>query len=262
MDFGKNESEQKPVKIDTWNPEQQALWKSLAAKLQSGIDSNVPKYPGKMYVPETSEESTYLSRANSIASELAAAKANLGKSAYEINSNTTEQYYKDVIEAPTIKKWQEIVEPQIRESFSGPGYWGSARANAQLDSSEDLATNLATARANLYYQDELSRREAAEKAAQREAQYGATYANEENAILGTAGQYSRMIDQEKVAADMQRWLSGETIKGVTPTQYNPFLQLVFQSLGLSQFAIGTEGNSSGFNFGFKSPFSFNIGGSK
>jgi hypothetical protein len=55
-----------------------------------------------------------------------------------------------------------------------------------------------------------------------------------------------MIDQEKNLADIQRWLSGETVDGVTPTQYNPFLQLVFQALGLSAFDIGTKSKSTSF----------------
>jgi hypothetical protein len=60
-----------------------------------------------------------------------------------------------------------------------------------------------------------------------------------------------MIDQERVAADMQRWLMGEEVDGVKPTQYNPFLQLIFQALGLQQYALGSKSSSTSGSFGLK-----------
>ena len=69
----------------------------------------------------------------------------------------------------------------------------------------------------------------------------------EAGILGTAGGYSRMIDQEKVTADLQRWLMGEEVEGVAPTMYNPFLQLAYQLLGLEPYALGTKASSNAWN---------------
>jgi hypothetical protein len=67
---------------------------------------------------------------------------------------------------------------------------------------------------------------------------------EEANIMGSAGQYARMIDQEQVQGDLQRWLMGEEMGGVDPTQYSPYLTLAFEALGLSPYSYGTYGKSS------------------
>jgi hypothetical protein len=68
-------------------------------------------------------------------------------------------------------------------------------------------------------------------------------------MAANAAEYSRSIEQEKVFADVQRWLMGETVNGVTPTQYNPFMQSVFQALGLQPIAIGTSTSGHTYSFG-------------
>jgi hypothetical protein len=196
------------------------------------------------------EEEAYLTRVPTLAEQVAAARARLGQPAYEITPETTEQYYQQAVRAPALREWQETVEPTIREAYAGPGYWGSARAQAQAKGAEDLATELGRQRATLYYQDELARRQAAEAAAQREATYGAPYAATEAELMGTAGQYARMIEEQKALSDLQRWLMGETVEGVTPYQYSPFLQLAFQYLGLSPYVYGQEATSKSFGAQF------------
>jgi hypothetical protein len=251
ISFGGSKSKSSPSRVDMWSPQQSKMWKELSKYLQSAFGKDVPAYPRQMYVPRTGEESAYLKRAPQLADEIAAMRARLGDVAYEINPETTEQYYQKSVKAPAMQEWEEIVEPGIREQFAGPGYWGSARAQAQQQGSEHLATELGSKRAELYYADEMARRQAETDAANREAQYGSAYAESEAGVLGTAGQYSRMIDQERVAADMQRWLMGEEVDGVKPTQYNPFLQLIFQALGLQQYALGSKSSSTSGSFGLK-----------
>jgi len=148
-----------------------------------------------------------------------------------------------------MREWREVAEPAIREAFAGPGYWGSARAEATRKAAEDLATTLAARRAELMYGEELARRQALESAAAREAQYGVPYAAAEAELLGTAGQYARMIEEQRALADLQRWLMGETVEGVTPYQYSPFLQLALQYLGLTPYVYGQESKSFGARLG-------------
>lgn len=228
----------------------------------------VPRYPGQLFAPPTGEEQSYLSRISNYPEELARMRMamlgerdRLAKSAFDITPETTEQYYQDVIRRPMTQEWRDIVEPQIRESFAGPGYWGSARAQQQVESAEDLSTALGSERAKLYYADEQARREALEAAAAREAGYAPIMAQLDyaGAVTGeqfaeeaarSRAEYSRQIEQERIAGELQRWLMGETVGGVTPTQYNPYLQLAFQALGLSPFAVGTTTTSSGSQFGF------------
>ena len=249
ISFGSQKSKSSPARVSMWNPGQKATFAGLWPQIAEGVGTAAPSYPKPMYVPKTPEEEAYLSSIPSLAGEIGAARGRLGEPAYEITPETTEAYYQEAVRAPMMKEWQETVEPMIREAYAGPGYWGSARAEAQTKGAETLATTLGAKRAELSYADEMARRAALESAAGREATGALPYAAGEAQMLGSAGQYSRMIDQEEVQADMQRWLMGEEVEGVTPTQYNPFLQLAFQILGLDPYALGTKSSSSGWNFG-------------
>jgi len=241
-----------PVKVGMWSPEQTSISSPLAEAIRAGIVSGVPTYPKALSVPRTAEEEAYFSQVPGIAESIATARAKLGQPAYQVTPETTEQYYQNTIKAPMMKDWQEIVEPMTREAFAGPGYWGSARAQAQVKGATDLATELGSKRAELYYADEQARRAAAEAAAGREATGTLPYAQGEAEVLGSAGQYARQIEQEKVLADFSRWLSGETVEGITPTQYNPYIQLAMSFLGLEPYALGTKGTSSSWGFGIMS----------
>lgn len=244
---GGSKSKSRPVRVSMYSPEQEAVFGALGSQIQPV--QQIPSYPGAMSVPRTPEEEAYFGAVPQIASDIGTMRTNLGQPAFNINPATTEQYYQESIKAPMMKEWGEVVEPQIRESFVGPGYWGSARAEAQVKGAENLATTLGSKRAELYYIDELARRSAEEAAAGREATYGTTFAGAQTETLGTAGQYARQIEQEKVMGDLQRWLSGETVEGVTPAQYNPFLQLAFQFLGLDPYALGQKESSSSWSGG-------------
>ena len=248
ISFGGSSSSSSPVRVSNWNKQQKDLFAALSPMLMKGL-GKVPSYPRQMYVPETEAETRYLQRAPSIASELAEARSRLKDPAYQITPETTEQYYQDAVKAPAMREWEQTVKPTIKESFAGPGYWSSARAEAEQEGAESLATELGRQRAELYYADEMARRQALTDAATRDAQFSTDMAAQEAAQLGTAGQYERGIAQEKVLADLQRWLSGETVDGVKPAQYNPFMQLVFQALGLTPFSVGQSQQSTGVNFG-------------
>ena len=244
-----SKSTSKPVRVGMWNPGQEALWASMWPQLQPGVTGGVPAYPKQMYIPRTPEEEAYLQEVPRLATELGAERAKMGQPAYQITPETTEEFYRTGIRAPMMQEYREITEPGIREAYAGPGYWGSARAQAQALGAEHLATTLGQARAQLAYQDELARRQALTEAAGREATYGPAAIQEQAGMLGAAGEYARGIEQERVAADLQRWLMGETVEGVTPAQYSPFYQLVFQALGLTPYALGQKSEAKSFGGG-------------
>ena len=247
LGFGKSKAKSRPARVGMWNPGQEEAFETLWPKIQAGLAGPVPIYPKSMYVPKTAEEQAYLEAMPRLAGEISEARGRLGQPAFQITPETTEEYYQQAVKAPMMKEWQETVEPMIREAYAGPGYWGSARAGAQAKGAETLATTLGAKRAELSYADEQARRAALESAAGREATYAGPMAETEAGMLGTAGQYSRMIDQEKVMADFQRWLMGEEVEGVAPTMYNPFLQLAYQLLGLEPYALGTKASSNAWN---------------
>jgi len=245
---GSKETSQ-PVRVPMWAPGQEKLFETLWPILQKGISGAAPSYPGQMYVPRTAEEEAYLGYAagEGMEARQAALRQILsGEVPYEIGPEWAERYFEEGIRPVAMREWGEVTEPTIREAYAGPGYWGSARAGAQVKGAEHLAESLAASKAGLMYGEEQAARAAREAALGRQAQYGPGAAATEAGILGTAGQYSRMIDQEKVMADLQRWLMGEKVGGRYAPQYNPFMQLVFQMLGFSPYALGTEAEAKSF----------------
>jgi hypothetical protein len=262
VDFGKSESksESTPTKVDVWNPQQQELFNKLMGVV-GGMNAPVSSYPRQMYVDRTPEEQAYFNAINSVYGggnldqRVSAINSVLsGKPAYDINPEITEQFYQSAVKAPMMKEWSEVLLPQIKSSYAGPGYWGSARADAETEAATELSQNLASKRAELYYTDEQARRAALESAAGRQATLagsGTDITQPAISQIGTAGQYARGILQEKVQADLQRWLMGESVDGSFAQQYNPYVQLALAMMGLTPYAIGqqTSSDSDSWNFG-------------
>jgi hypothetical protein len=210
-----------------------------------------------MYVDKTAEDQTYFDYLNSTGTartnalnQIASGKLTAEQEA-SYSPEVTQNYYNESIRNPALREWSEITKPAISEQYAGPGYWGSARANAVTKGAGDLATNLAAERAKLAYDEQTSKRTAQEAALNRQTTAPSAYATEA-ATLSSASDKSRAIEQEKMLSEYQRWLSGETVNGVSNEAYNPYLQLIFQALGLSANTIATEGSSFGVGFGIGS----------
>lgn len=235
-----------PKKVRNWNKEQRVLFRAFAPKIMEGLDKGGTNYPKSMFVPELPEEQAYFSKSTELAQQLADYRTRIGQPAYEINPETTEQFYQKGMRDPTLREWRDTTLPTIEEQYSGPGYWGSARADAVSKSLEDVNADLAAQRATLYYGDEQARRTSLESAMARDAQFGAPAIAQEAEITGSAAQYARAIAQEEVMADMQRWLMGGEVDGQKADEYNPFMALALSALGLSPFSVAssTEGSSS------------------
>lgn len=258
----KQQATSSPVQLDLYSTEQEQLFKQLAGIVSGGLSGNIAAYPKSMYVTRQPEESQYFELANLVSGQSGARLEALrnvlsGNAAYDINPEITRQYFANSIEPLMAKQFYGKTLPGISESYAGPGYWSSARALAEANAKSDYAMNLGATEANLVYADELARRASLESAANRQASSALPSVEALMSDVGTAGQYARSIKEEQTLADYQRWLSGETVEGVTPVQNNPFLQLAFQFLGLQPFTYGTQsqstGSASGFKFGLELP---------
>lgn len=251
----------KPKKISNWSRVQKQLFRTMAPSIQQGLSEGGTNYPKSMYVKELPEEQAYFANAANWTQQLAEYRTRIGQPAFEINPETTEQFYQQGIRDPTLREWNQTTLPALKEQYAGPGYWGSARANAISTSLEDVQANLAAQRAGLIYSDEQARRDSLEAAMARDAQYGAPAIELEANITGSAAQYARAIAQEEVMADMQRWLMGGEVDGETAAEYNPFISLALSALGLSPFSVATatEGTSS---YGVASGILSSSGGGK
>lgn len=73
----------------------------------------------------------------------------------------TESYFQGAVRAPAMKSLREDVIPGVREAYSGPGYWSSARAEAESRATEDTVADLNQQRAVLDWQTQQANKQGA-----------------------------------------------------------------------------------------------------
>jgi len=252
-----SKSSYRPTRVNVWAPGQWSTFRRLVPLIQRGMSGPAPAYPGRMYVPTTEAEQQYLWYVQGMLPDIMARSRALTRSltqpAYEVNPQATEEFYQRGIRAPALYEFRNVTLPQVRESFVGPGFYGSARAEAEADAAERLALTLSQRRAELAYSDELARRKALTDLAQRAAGAGLGAEQLGYGQLAGAGELERTIEQERTFSQLQRWLMGEQVGGVIPWQYNPFMRLAFAVLGLNPYVVATEGRSTSgeFSIGIK-----------
>lgn len=239
-----------PTRLALWNAEQEKLATPLWGVAAEGLTKPVPSYPGQMYTPELPQETSFINLAGNQANAFGGYQEAInrvlsGQAVPNFSPADTEAYFKNAILPGMRQSYTDIAIPKTSEAYAGPGYWGSARAGALERLASDETTAEQTTLANLMYQNQLMNWQAGMAAANQMTALSPVMANMALGATGTAGEYARMIDERQKMADYQRWLSGETVDGVSPTQYNPFVQLAFQYLGLSPFTYGQTSTSSG-----------------
>jgi len=249
--FGGGKSESTPTRLDLWTPQQQALFSQLIGGAQRGMGTAAPSYAGKMYTPTTPQEQAYFDFMGGRGGAGAGYKEAMGnilagRPAYDINPAATEKYYQESIRNPALKEFRETTAPLLAESFSGPGYWSSGRADATQKAISDLTSRLMEQHGQLVYGDEQARRIALENAIGRVPGAGQTYTGE----LGSAGQLARQIGNEEIASNLQRYLMGESVGGTYNPAYNPQVQIAMNLLGMSPYAYGTKTTQTGPGLGY------------
>ena len=257
--FSPAESTSTMTRQSNWTPEQEALFKQLLGQTTAGIGKSAPAYPGVTSAPINKLESTYLEGAVGTPEEQAARSNALksiltGTPAFEINPETSTNYYNEAFYAPAMREYETSILPQVMESASGAGFHSQDTLNSMFKSGADLETNLAAKRAELVYGDEQARRTALENAMGRQATLAGSPTNIQtgyNTSIGTAGTYARQIENEKIQGDLARWLSGESVGGAEGSAaYNPNTQLALALLGLSPYSYGTNTESEGAGLGY------------
>lgn len=239
--------------LPVWNEEQQALFKQLA-----GLASTPqPVYSGDLYSPENPYERQYFDYVSQVPGNLDAIRQALMESfkpAYDINPQASKDYWEKTLLPEYQDTWENTTLPQFNESFSGPQWWSSNRANQLTDLVGNYGKFLSGEEAELLYKDELARREALENAMNRTVQGASTAGNlvtQGSNILSQAGQAQRTIDQEKIAGQLQKWLmGGQDPSGQTNAISNPNVSLAMSLLGFSPFAYQTTSTSTGGGLGY------------
>jgi hypothetical protein len=270
--LGQGGSKSSTKQLETMSPEQKALFNQLLGGATSEYGKATPSTPFQTYVEPTQYDTAYLNKAfgpEGQATEQATNQALMnvlsGKPAYDINEDATRKYYENYVRAPMMREYQETTAPLLAESFSGPSYWSSGRADATQKSISDLTNKLNESWYNLAYQDELARRQALESAAGRQVQglsAAPGVAQSNITSYATAAAYARQIEQERIASQMARWLSGENVDGQYISAYNPNVQLAMSLMGVQPFTYATQQQEIGKGIipSLVSGMSLNIGG--
>jgi len=173
----------------TMSPEQQEGLKALMAKLIGNLNNNqtfdsmigenqysISNAPGMTWNPSQSPELSALLQSpelsqlgdnpygDQMGSALQTLLAGNAGPAYNINSEATEQYYQDVIRNPAMAQYEDTRSDWLSKTSN---IHGSHRDTQERESREDLLRYLGGQRSNLYYQDEMARRQSLENAANR-----------------------------------------------------------------------------------------------
>ncbi len=192
---------------------------------------NVTQAPTN-YTPQTNQYQTMM--------QGALTGALSGQPSTTVNAQTTEDYYRNSIENPALKQYEEQTRPAWMQKTSN--IHSSARDTQEQQGYEDLYSNLQSQRANLMYQDEQSRRGLAESAAQRQmtglgVASGMSSAEQQQALqaaqLGQQG-WATQNQLGLSAADQQQqaWYNQNQL-GLNANQQNMSAWQAYNQMGLS-----------------------------
>lgn len=231
--FGMAGSKSKPIQLPTFSKAQQGLFDQLAGTVKKQLKTGPTTTAPPMSVPATPEEQSYLTWAKSDALQ----KMMSGELPYNVGPEYAEQYFEQAIRPIYQREYEENLLPQIQENYAGPRFHGSARTEALSDAARNYAMDLASKKAELIYGEELARRNALESAMGRVLPAGEA--------MGSAGAYSRMVEEQKVMEDLQRYFMGEDVGTGANPLYNPAMAWAFNLLGLQPFTYGEQTDAQG-----------------
>ena len=233
-------------------PEQNTLLKKMLGDVGGQVGTAAPSYGGQSYVPMSGGEANFINSTQLDPQQLAIREsaynnALSGQSAINIDPQVRESYYQNSFYNPMMRDYQNNIAPQVMEAASGAGFRSSDTLRQMGNANTDFATNLAAQRGKLLWDDTQMGYQGQENAATRQAQLAGSPTNVMTgayAQMGEGAAYARAIAQERVASDMQRWLSGEEVNGVYNPAYNQNNSLALALLGLSPYAVGQKTSGS------------------
>lgn len=230
--FGSGESKSKTSvkRVDMWNPEQQALFKSLFDTISNQGMGAAPRAP-QMWTPRTAEEQNYFNLSRSKAVQ------NMAKGVvpYQVGPEYAEQYWEKGMEPIYQREWEKTILPAIQEQYAGSTFNSTGRDYAVTDAALDFGLEKSRAKQELIYGEELAKRQALESA------YGRIATGQQ--LSEGAAKYSREIESERLMDQLQRYLMGENVDGSYNPAYNPMVTMAFNLLGLQPYAYSGIQNS-------------------
>lgn len=252
---GETKTVTQPAPTGILSPEQEELLKKLLGIASEGLDKAPQRMPFSTTIPLTEGEKAYASDVNAmrnLGTEQgpgvgylgALNKVLLGEPTYNTDPQAVLQMWEK--EVRPLREQELYGEggaiPLYKESLVGSGFRSSdtmrGLEKAYLDAGQQMG-----AEKFKYYQDEVNAgRAAKEAAASRQAALAGESAKFVQEGMKTVGQMERSVEEAKVMEQMQRWLGGETIKGVRNQYANPAMALAMKLMFPTQ-AVGTLSNT-------------------
>ncbi len=217
----------RPKAVVEWTPEQWEVSRYLSKLLRGRLGKPLEQWPGPYTVPLQPQEYATLEALRELAASpptpwrLAAE----GYTPWLPSREAMERYWREALVEPVMREYRETLLPELRESFRH-AFWGSERLAAERELAEDVAARLAAERARLAWQEEMARREALERAFERQLEASRwlaalpVAAAEEEARLGALERAIREADLER---RMREWLR-------TRPEHSPYLQAALSYL--------------------------------
>ena len=215
---------------DIYTPEQRKLLDTMVARSQAGMDAGPAPESPQGYVPETGLEGDYLDWARTDAA---------GYARGELPYKSGDAYVDEFMESyrPVWERARGEAMDLARSEWAGPGYWGSARADAMTELGSEWGERYAMTEADLRLQEDKNRKAAIDK-----------YIGIGTEGLRTGGGMERGIEQERVSSDMNRFLRGEEVDGKSDPIYNQNTQLALALLGFTPWTYAQETEAPGAGY--------------
>lgn len=223
----------------SYTPEQATWMKNLLATYGQKVGQGQESYGGTRVAPLTGTQQDVLSGLDQYSGALQGTTntpmyAQTGAALSDILSGEmgAEPYSEQDVNAlfqsayatPARQQWERWTKPEVQESYSGPGYWGTSRMKAVQQGAEDVGNTLASQYGKLRWDTE-SANKALEEAKAGRALSAIPLAGEYNAepltqalqgIQGRGALYNlasagQQQNQAEIEAEMEKWLESQQI---------------------------------------------------
>lgn len=241
-----------PSTVSNFNPQQQNLAHVLGPVLQSQVGKGITPYSGEIVAPLNAGYQNVQDQLNSYnpqqfqAGQTGAINQALsGQPAYNLDPQTTANYFQQGVVDPSMRTYNSTTAPAINQGFAAQGgTFSTARGIAQSRALSDLQATNASNLAQTQYQNQTLNSQLAESAANRQLQ-GIGIANQyQTQPLYNAQQLSAALQpfqQQAQALDTtgyQQWQAQQPYN-------NPYLSQIMGYLGQSTQSAYQQPNYTG-----------------
>lgn len=240
-----------PSTVSNWNPQQQNLAHTLAPVLQNQVGQGVSPYQGQLVAPVQdgsqiqSQIASYNPTQFQAGQQQAINQGLSGQSAYNLDPQTTANYFQQAVVNPSMRAYSQTTAPAINEGFAAQGgTFSTARGIAQEKALSNLQDTNAASLASTQQSNQALQAQLAQSAANNQLQSVGLAQQYANAPLYSAAAMSQALQpfqqqaQAQDTAAYQQWQQSQAYN-------NPYLQQIMGYLGQSSQSAYQQPNYTG-----------------